>query len=105
MELTTANNKTKRMIQERVPDKQVMNLYETTGETSFFDVGRHFWEIVTEGHIYCIGGTGETEMFHRAGTTCDYLTEKAAESCASYNMLRLHPFSINFLLKVYKILR
>ena len=66
-----------------------MNLYETTGETSFFDVGRHFWEIVTEGHIYCIGGTGETEMFHRAGTTCDYLTEKAAESCASYNMLRL----------------
>ena len=28
-------------------------------------------------------------MFHRAGTTCDYLTEKAAESCASYNMLRL----------------
>ena len=28
-------------------------------------------------------------MFHRAGTTCSYLTEKAAESCASYNMLRL----------------
>lgn len=66
-----------------------MKLYESTGEKEFWDVGRNFWNIVTNGHIYCIGGTGETEMFHRAGTTCSYLTEKAAESCASYNMLRL----------------
>lgn len=66
-----------------------MKLYEATKETEFWDVGRHFWDIVTGGHIYCIGGTGETEMFHRAGTTCSYLTDKAAESCASYNMLRL----------------
>lgn len=44
---------------------------------------------MTGGHTYCIGGVGETEMFHRANTTCSYLTDKAAESCASYNMLRL----------------
>ncbi|HJB17665.1 MAG TPA: glycoside hydrolase family 127 protein [Candidatus Bariatricus faecipullorum] len=66
-----------------------MDLYQATGEEKFWEIGHHFWEIVTGGHVYCIGGTGETEMFHRAGTTCSYLTEKAAESCASYNMLRL----------------
>lgn len=66
-----------------------MDMYETTGETYYWNIGKNFWEIVTKGHIYCIGGLGETEMIHRAGTTCSYLTEKAAESCASYNMLRL----------------
>lgn len=66
-----------------------MDLFETTGEGKYWRIGKNFWEIVTGGHIYCIGGVGETEMFHRAGTTCSYLTEKAAESCASYNMLRL----------------
>ncbi|MCJ7835786.1 glycoside hydrolase family 127 protein [Cuneatibacter sp. NSJ-177] len=66
-----------------------MELFRTTGEERYWKIGKHFWEIVTGGHIYCIGGLGETEMFHRAGTTCSYLTERAAESCASYNMLRL----------------
>ena len=66
-----------------------MDLYQTTGETEFWKIGRNFWEIVTGGHIYCVGGVGETEMFHAANSTCSYLTDKAAESCASYNMLRL----------------
>ncbi|MGE9975940.1 beta-L-arabinofuranosidase domain-containing protein [Coprococcus catus] len=66
-----------------------MDLFQTTGEEKYWKIGKNFWDIVTGGHVYCIGGTGETEMFHRAGTTCSYLTEKAAESCASYNMLRL----------------
>ncbi|WP_346664412.1 beta-L-arabinofuranosidase domain-containing protein [uncultured Merdimonas sp.] len=66
-----------------------MDLYEVEKEKKFWDIGEHFWDIVTGGHIYCIGGTGETEMFHRAGMNLQYLTEKAAESCASYNMLRL----------------
>lgn len=66
-----------------------MELLGACKERRYWDIGKNFWEIVTGGHIYCIGGTGETEMFHRAGTTCDYLTDKSAESCASYNMLRL----------------
>lgn len=66
-----------------------MELYCATKETRYWEIGKNFWEIVTGGHIYCIGGVGETEMFHRAHTTCSYLTEKSAESCASYNMLRL----------------
>lgn len=66
-----------------------MEMFKVTGEEDYLKIGKNFWNIVTGGHVYCIGGTGETEMFHRAGTTCDYLTEKSAESCASYNMLRL----------------
>ena len=66
-----------------------MNLYQTTGETKFWKIARNFWEMVTGGHIYCIGGVGETEMFHAANSTHSYLSDKTAESCASYNMLRL----------------
>ena len=66
-----------------------MDMYHTTQDVEYWDIAKNFWEIVTNGHIYTIGGVGETEMFHGAGTTCSYLTEKAAESCASYNMLRL----------------
>ena len=45
--------------------------------------------MVTGSHIYSNGGVGETEMFHGPGTTTAYLTDRSAESCASYNMLRL----------------
>lgn len=66
-----------------------VDLYAATGNPAYWEIGKNFWDIVTGGHIYVNGGTGETEMFRRAGTTCSYLTDKAAESCASYNMLRL----------------
>lgn len=66
-----------------------MDMFQIVGGAKWWKIGKNFWEIITGGHIYTIGGVGETEMLHRAGTTCAYLTEKAAESCASYNMLRL----------------
>lgn len=66
-----------------------MDLYQATGEEVFWRIASHFWEIAVGRHSYCIGGVGETEMFHAAGSTCRYLTDKAAESCASYNLLRL----------------
>jgi len=66
-----------------------MDYYGATGEAAFWRIGSHFWEIVTGHHIYCVGGVGETEMFHAPDSTCRYLTDKAAESCASYNLLRL----------------
>lgn len=66
-----------------------MDLYRASGEEIWWKIAKNFWNIVTDGHTYCIGGVGETEMFHRANTSCSYLSDKAAESCASYNMLRL----------------
>lgn len=66
-----------------------MELYDVTGEEEYWRIAWNFWRMVTEGHTYCNGGVGETEMFHGARQVRRYLTEKAAESCASYNMLRL----------------
>ncbi len=67
----------------------VMDLYQAQGDPEHWRIAENFRRIVTSGHTYCIGGVGETEMFHAANSTCRYLTDKAAESCASYNLLRL----------------
>lgn len=76
-----------------------MDLYQTVGEEENWRIGKNFWDIAAGRHAYCIGGVGETEMFHAAGSTCRYLTDKAAESCASYNLLRLtgqlFPYTLN----------
>jgi DUF1680 family protein len=44
---------------------------------------------VTQAHSYNIGGAGEGEMFKEPNRIAVYLTEKTAESCVSYNMLKL----------------
>ena len=65
------------------------DLYEATGKAKWYRIARNFREIVTGAHIYANGGTGETEMFHAPHSTSRYLTDRAEESCASYNMLKL----------------
>lgn len=66
-----------------------LKIYEASGESRYYDIAKFFWESVTTGHCYAIGGTGETEMFHPRNRIGSYLTENTAESCASYNMLKL----------------
>ncbi len=64
-------------------------LYRATGEPRYGAIAQNFWQAVTTSHVYAIGGTGEGEMFHRAGWIARLLDDKTAESCASYNMLKL----------------
>ena len=66
-----------------------MKIFEATGETAYYELSRYFWSVVTKDHIYAIGGTGEAEMFHPADEIGRRLTKSTAESCASYNMLKL----------------
>lgn len=66
-----------------------MTLFEVTGEKRYYDIARFFWESVTKDHIYVIGGTGEGEMFHGSKEIGEMLSKNTAESCASYNMLKL----------------
>ena len=66
-----------------------MKIFEVTGEKNYYDIAQFFWKAVTGAHIYAIGGTGEAEMFHPAEEIGKRLTKSAAESCASYNMLKL----------------
>ncbi|MBT2289988.1 glycoside hydrolase family 127 protein [Paenibacillus albidus] len=64
-------------------------IFEATRENKYYDISRFFWESVVNAHIYSIGGTGEGEMFKQPYKIGAHLTEHTAETCASYNMLKL----------------
>ncbi len=66
-----------------------LEIYDKTFEKIYFDIADNFWEFVTKSHIYNIGGAGEGEMFKEPNKISKFLTEKTAESCVSYNMLKL----------------
>ena len=67
----------------------VMEMYTAGGDAAGREIAGNFHRFATEHHAYCIGGVGETEMFHAPDAETRFLTDKAAESCASYNLLRL----------------
>lgn len=66
-----------------------MRVFEATGESRYYRIASNFWNMVVRDHAYAIGGTGEGEMFHQPGRIARQLSEHTAESCASYNMLKL----------------
>ena len=66
-----------------------IKIFEATGEQKYYEIADFFWKTVTQGHIYVIGGTGEGEMFHGKNEIGALLTKFTAESCATYNMLKL----------------
>ena len=67
----------------------VMRQFDATKEKERYDIANNFWNFVTADHIYSIGGTGETEMFKPPKEIGKFISEKTAESCATYNMLKL----------------
>lgn len=66
-----------------------LEMYRAKGDERNYRIVENFWNFVTKSHSYVIGGNGENEMFHQADHLVDYLSDKTAESCSSYNMLRL----------------
>lgn len=66
-----------------------MRLYEAAGERRYYEIAERFWQETVGSHMYAIGGVGEGEMFHRPGKIAGLLTRQTAESCATYNMLKL----------------
>lgn len=66
-----------------------MKTFDVTGERYYFDVSKNFWDAVVGHHIYNIGGTGSGEMFKPRDMIGKYLNDRTAESCATYNMLKL----------------
>jgi len=65
----------------------VFEIFRQTGEGICYEIAENFWRFVTQSHIYNLGGIGEGEMFKEPNSS--YLTDKTAESCVSYNMLKL----------------
>ncbi|NUT29566.1 MAG: glycosyl hydrolase [Streptomyces sp.] len=66
-----------------------LRLYDHTGEEQYAAAARNFWGMVTPPRMYSLGGTGQGEMFRARGAVAATLAENNAETCATYNMLKL----------------
>jgi len=63
--------------------------YEATGDTDARAISLNFWNLVVHHHSYVIGGNSENEHFFPEETTAEHLSADAAETCNTYNMLKL----------------
>ena len=64
-------------------------LYEVAGDADGRKIAQNFWEQVVNHHSYVIGGNSENEHFGRPDELSDHLGPATAESCNTYNMLKL----------------
>ena len=63
--------------------------YELTEEKTFHDVAEFFWRRVALKRSYVIGGHSDNEHFFPVNRFAEHLTPVTAETCNTYNMLKL----------------
>ncbi len=63
--------------------------YELSGSKRDSTIANFFWETVVHAHSYCIGGNSNYEFFHQSHNLSEQLSTNAAETCNTYNMLKL----------------
>ena len=63
--------------------------YELTGESRLQEIARFFWERVALYRSYTIGGHSDDELFFPITRFSHHLSSVAAETCNTYNMLKL----------------
>lgn len=66
-----------------------IRLFDETGEARYAAAARNFWGMVAGPRTYSLGGTGQGEMFRARGAIAATLGDNNAETCATYNMLKL----------------
>ncbi|MET7655585.1 beta-L-arabinofuranosidase domain-containing protein [Streptomyces sp. NPDC005486] len=64
-------------------------LFDHTGDERYAAAARNFWGMVAGPRTYSLGGTGQGEMFRARGAVAATLGDDNAETCATYNMLKL----------------
>ncbi len=71
--------------------------YELTGSDKEKNTSDFFWNQVVAHHSYVIGGNSDHEHFGKGDSLANRLSTNTAETCNSYNMLKLtrHLFSRN----------
>jgi DUF1680 family protein len=69
--------------------------YEVTGDAGAQAIAVYFWALVAERNSYVIGGNSENEHFFPEDRIASHLKANTAETCNTYNMLKLteHVFS------------
>lgn len=63
--------------------------YLLTGDRDDKIMSHFFWKTITNNHTYCIGGNGDGEHFGPKGILSNRLSDRTAETCNTYNMLKL----------------
>ncbi|KAH7102963.1 hypothetical protein BKA62DRAFT_787118 [Auriculariales sp. MPI-PUGE-AT-0066] len=63
--------------------------YKATGTTRYKTIATNAWNMAVNSHTYAIGGNSQAEHFRAANAIAGYLTTDTAESCNTYNMLKL----------------
>ena len=63
--------------------------YELTGNEKYKTVSKFFWERVVKDYSYVIGGHGDDEYFFPKTDFANHVTSHTAETCNTYNMLKL----------------
>jgi DUF1680 family protein len=63
--------------------------YELTGEERFATIAKNFWQYVAIDRAYCIGGHSDSEYFFPVTDFARHLSPATAETCNTYNMLKL----------------
>jgi DUF1680 family protein len=63
--------------------------YEMSGETRYRDIASFFWRRVAQHRSYVIGGHSDNEAFFPVERFSKHLGAASAETCNTYNMLKL----------------
>jgi DUF1680 family protein len=63
--------------------------FEVTGEPQGRRIAEYFWDRVVHNHSWVIGGNSDNEYFFGEGEEKDHLSAATAETCNTYNMLKL----------------
>ncbi|MGW1777875.1 glycoside hydrolase family 127 protein [Streptomyces sp. NPDC002143] len=66
-----------------------LRLFDHTGDERYAAAARNFWGMVAGPRTYSLGGTGQGEMFRARGAVAATLGDNNAETCATYNLLKL----------------
>lgn len=64
-------------------------LYELTGDEHYADAAQNFWQYVALHRSFVIGGNGDNEHFFPENSFARHISPATAETCCTYNMLKL----------------
>jgi uncharacterized protein len=63
--------------------------YEVANQSEGRPIAENFWKTVVHNHSWAIGGNSDGEFFFSPTAASDHLSAATAETCNTYNMLRL----------------